>query len=311
MKMFGSWFKFFVVGLLMGVAGVMPVTNSYATDGSSGDNIQITLSPTSVHEELKPGETRTGTFKLINSGARPFNAKVYASPYQVNGEDYEPVFGSDIPQTQVSRWVKFSQEIFSLKPNQTVEVKYEINVPKDIPAVGQYAALFAETTGEEDNGGAVITKKRVGMILYGKVSGGDTRQSGELISSDVAFWQQNRPLSSKIRVKNTGNTDFMSYSKFKVKNFFGGKVRYESQNLDHAVLPDTVRAINLEWNDATIGLYKVEIESQILGKTEIIEKTVLMAPFWLLAVILILLLIIIGGIVYAIFKKRRTKTPQE
>ena len=64
MKMFGSWFKFFVVGLLMGVVGVTPVTNSYATDGSSGDNIQITLSPTSVHEELKPGETKTGTFKL-------------------------------------------------------------------------------------------------------------------------------------------------------------------------------------------------------------------------------------------------------
>ena len=106
-----------------------PIPPAHAADNSSGDNVQLTLSPTSVHVDLRPGAAKTGEFKVVNSGSRPFTAKVYAAPYRVTDEDYNPAFTGGGAQTQISRWIKFSQNEYVLEPNQVVTIRYTINVP--------------------------------------------------------------------------------------------------------------------------------------------------------------------------------------
>ncbi len=309
MKYFGSWLKVLLLCGMFAAAGSLmaSIPPAHAADNSSGDNVQLTLSPTSVHVDLHPGAAKTGEFKVVNSGSRPFTAKVYAAPYRVTDEDYNPAFTGGGAQTQISRWIKFSQNEYVLEPNQVVTIRYTINVPRDIPAAGQYAAIFAETTGDEDRGGTVITKKRVGMIVYGKTEGGNTRQSGELASIDTPWWQQQAPLTAKLRAKNSGNTDFTVKSKLIVKDFFSGATIHQTAETEHAVLPSTTRAIPLEWDGARVGLYNVELRIDMLGNSQTIQRTVLLMPAWMFAAVIILALTLVGGATYALVKKLRAK----
>lgn len=152
---------------------------------------------------------------------------------------------------------------------------------------------------------SIVTKKRVGLILYGILKGGQTREGGEIVSSDVSFWRQQAPLTAKTRVKNTGNVDIMTTSKMTVKSIFGGSAVYESSEAERPVLSETTRALPFEAKDLGIGIYTVETQVKFLGKTYTNVHTVLLAPIWLVVLVGVLVIIILSGGVYAITKKLR------
>ncbi len=291
--------------LLFGCVLALNPAVANAETNSSSDNVQLTLSPTSLRIALQPEKIYDGTFTVINSGQKGFTFKAYTQSYHVADEDYNPIFGKDRPQSQIARWISFDKAEYSLKPGEKVAVKYTIKVPKDIASVGQHAAIFAETTGEEDASSSIVTKKRVGLIVYGTVQGGHTREGGELLSSEASFWQQQALINAKARIKNTGNVDITTTSKMTVKSIFGGATVYESDQVERPVLSETIRALPFEAKNLGIGLYTVETQVKFLGETHVDTHTVLLAPTWLVILVSIIVVILISGGGYAIYKKIR------
>ena len=110
-----------------------------------------------------------------------------------------------------------------------------------------------------------------------------------------------------MRAKNSGNTDFTVKSKLIVKDFFSGATIHQTAETEHAVLPSTTRAIPLEWDGARVGLYNVEFRVDMLGNSQTIQRTVLLMPAWMFAVVIILTLTFVGGVMYALVKKLRAK----
>jgi len=237
------------------------VTSAATTHAASGG---LTISPTSVDVTVAPGGTYKGEMLVMNQGELDIAYSVYATPYSVTGEEYKPYFSPVKGATDITKWFTFDKSgNDSLKIGTQENIPYTITVPKNVGAGGYYATVFAETA---DKGGAgVVTRKRVGMIVYLRVSG-SVKESGSINSWNVD-WMQQAPLRADVKVANTGSAHFKASVQVTVSDLFGSKkFSYERSP---EILPQKLRDIPVSWeNGATYGLFKVNGTVTYLNKTE-------------------------------------------
>lgn len=241
-------------------AGV--VANATTTHAASGG---LTISPTSVDVTVAPGGIYKGEMLVMNQGELDVAYSVYATPYSVTGEEYKPYFSPVKGATDITKWFTFDKSgSDSLKIGTQESIPYTITVPKNVGAGGYYATIFAETS---DKGGAagVVTRKRVGMIVYLRVSG-DVKESGSVNAWNVA-WMQQAPLRADVKVANTGSAHFKANVHVTVSDLFGSK-KFSYERAPE-ILPQKLRDIPISWeNGATYGLFKVNGTVTYLNKTE-------------------------------------------
>ncbi|MPT14539.1 MAG: hypothetical protein E2601_06495 [Microbacterium sp.] len=267
-------------------------------------NPTITLSPTREKLALDPGEVYEGTFEIFNSGSSGLDYTAYVSPYQISDIDYQnPDFDTEAPRTQLSRWVTVLQSEGTLAVDEIVEVPYRIEVPNDVPAGGQYAAIFVETALPDSDGSSVVAKSRAGILLYVTVNG-DTREEGLITESAIKWWQPEAPLMGSTIVQNSGNTDFFVSTTFHVANVFGAEAFDVSRQ--SPVLPDTSRRITMEWPDSVPGIYQVTTTTSFLGTETTQTQWVVVLPVPLVIGIMIGLLLV-SAVLFLLSRSRRNR----
>lgn len=274
------------------------VADSVHAEETTQNAIHLQVSPTKQKLSLTPGSSYVGTFKVHNAGAAPFNYKVSATPYSVTNENYSPDYTGLTNYTQIAEWISFEKETGLLQPGEVTEVAYTVNVPKDAPAGGQYAALMAETSDGNAENATVAVVHRVGMILYAAVPG-ETRESGEIIKNNVNTFYFNPPLTVNSLVKNTGNVEQTATYTVKIYPLFSNEAVFSNEEkpdkekqLD--VIPDTSRFNSITWEGAPhIGIFSVEQTIEFAGQVSTNKKLVLICPLWLLFIIFALLFFII------------------
>lgn len=251
----------------------------------------LTISPTSADVEAAPGGSYSGNMLVINQGELDITYKVYATPYSVTGEDYQPYFTPVPGATDITKWFSFPTSGNTIKVGNQDTIPYTISVPKGTGAGGYYATVFAETTDKGSAG--VITHKRVGMVVYLRVSG-NAIEAGSVDSWSVP-WLQQAPMNADLKLANTGSIHYLAKVKVTVSDLFGSqKFSYER---DPEILPQKVRSIPVSWdNGATYGFFKVGGEVTYLNKTEQLPtKYVFIAsiPMRLLTIAILLAFIIV------------------
>lgn len=287
----------------------MVVLGSGAVHASEIPDYRIQISPAKEDiGELKPGETFTGTFKVQNTGSKSFEFKVGVAPYTVIDEHYTPDYDKSNQYTDIVNWVKFSQETGSVEPNGEVEIAYEVKVPADVPAGGQYALLTAETIGNQNNSNTsgVVTVNRVGMILYSNVQG-KTRKTGSVIENKVPSFLFNPPVSATSIVENTGNTHANAEYVLQVYPLFGNEEVYtnEENPMKLTILPETQRFNTITWPNAPhLGIFRVKQTVIIFGEVSTVEKTVFLCPIWFMFIVLAIIFCAIFWIVTRIRARR-------
>lgn len=259
----------------------------------------ITLSPSSTTIEADAGDTKRGSMKVINNGDVAYGFSVYARPYSVANEVYEPDFTNPKSNTDVYKWAQFDQANYLIEPGTEVEVNYTLRVPDDAAPGGHYGVLFAETDEQGLEGTGVARKKRVGNLLYVTVRG-DYKTAAEFKGFNLPFWQTSAPIVSTARIANTGNADFRATVNTTATDLFG-RTKF-SYTGDPIVLPGTTRLAEMKWENApSFGIFKVSQSADFLDQKQRNNGFLLIAPLWLP---LALILIILGGGVYAVLKRR-------
>jgi hypothetical protein len=290
------------IGLLIGLFSLSPILSTpvnAAEQTESSALESILISPGSKRYELKQGEERTDSLRVVNDGTSTFDFNVYARPYSVNDEAYVPDFTAEPKNADAYKWVKFDKTSFRLEPGESTNVEFAIRVPANAAPGGHYGVLFAETQPSDD-GGAVVRKKRVGSILYVTVDGNVTT-GGQSVGASVPFFQFNPPLQASERIRNTGNTDFTVTSDIEVADIFGA-VKHKATR-ESVVLPDSTRRIESNWSSpAWMGLYKVTMTTKFLDKNETSSHHVLLVPVWVYAT---LGLLIGARILYAVAHRKK------
>lgn len=294
--------KYFLAVLLAAITiGGYSILSSSAVHADDKNAILLQVSPTKQKLSLTPGSSYTGTFKVHNAGALPFNYTVSATPYSVLNENYNPDYNSVTTYSQIAEWITFDKktEKGTLQPGQIVDVEYTVNVPTDVPAGGQYAALMAQTDSGNAENATIGVVHRVGMILYAAVPG-ETRESGEIIKNTVNSFYFDPPISVSSLVKNTGNVEQTATITTNMWPLFSKEAAFSNADnptkLD--IIPETSRFNAITWEGAPrLGIFWVEQTVEFAGQTSTVKKLVLICPLWLLFIIFALLFFIIFWLV--------------
>ena len=289
------------------------IADSAYADEEKQAAIHLQVSPTKQKISLAPGSAYVGTFKVHNAGAAPFNYSVSATPYSVTNDSYSPDYTGLTNYTQIADWITFEKPTGYLLPGEIAEVAYTVNVPKDAPAGGQYAALMAQTEDGNAEDATVAVIHRVGMILYAAVPG-ETRESGEIIKNTVNTFYFNPPLTVSSLVKNTGNVEQTAKYTVKIYPLFSNEAVFSNEEkpdkekqLD--VIPETSRFNSITWEGAPqIGIFSVEQTIEFAGQVSTNKKLVLICHLWLLFVIFALLFFIIFWLVSRARERKRGRS---
>lgn len=281
--------------MVMGIVSIAPIASAQQIPES------MVLAPTDRKYNVQPGQVITDTMTVVNDGKVAYDLLVYARPYSVNNVEYEPNFTATPPNADAYKWVQFQKTLYHVEAGATQKIDFTMRVPQQANAGGHYGVVFAETQPTAPaQGTSVLRKKRLGMILYATV-GGDYKSAGEVIGTDIPFWQHEPPLKVLLKAKNTGNTNFDVNAKITIRDVFGATKHTASKQF--TLLPTTTRHMNMDWtNGPWFGLYNVEVEQTILDKTTKTNRYVMMMPRYIPFIIIVMLLV--GG-VYAWYRRRR------
>jgi hypothetical protein len=276
-----------------------------STEKTTQQDASITISPINNRIKIDPNSKYDGTITVRNSDSNSLDIRLYAAPYSVNDLSYEQNFETDKPRTQISRWISFENDKYDVPGKGKVSVPYHINVPKDVPAGGQYAVIFVEqlqrSSSESDANVNVVM--RAGMLIYATVSG-KTRDEGTVLTQNIQQFVPMAKMATNFIIKNTGNTDFNVKCSLDVSSFFGGSV-YTSKTDSKFVLPDTEREVYISWDDSKMGVYRVTQTVEFLGYIQVVERYVVVFHAWLMALIGLILIGVLIVLLVLLPRKRR------
>lgn len=296
---------FLATGLLVALLFVAVVpTTVRADDAVAVDTIALT--PTTKRIDVKAGERISDSLTIINSGQTTYDFKVYAKPYSVKNANYEPVFNQETEFSDAYRWISLPSITYHIVPGQKISVPFDLIVSPGARSGGHYGAIFAEALGATLVGQSGITNnKAVGMLLYVNVEG-SAITSGSLKSINMPWYQPAAPLGAVATVSNTGATDFNTKVSFAVMDI-AGDVKYQTSN-EYTVLPNTERDVKFSWDKSPwFGLYKGRVSTEVLGKTDVHESYIVIAPRWLPFVVG--LVVMLGAI--DVVRRKRTTTKRK
>lgn len=303
-----SRFRLILTGLITVFSGLAVISSPV----SAKSEIQILLSPaTQKLDDLKPGETSRGKFKVFNTGTKKFRYKLSSAPFQVINKKYEHSYTIENQYTQIHKWISFPEPSGVVLPDQNVEVPYVVNVPNDVPAGGQYAVIFVSTDDDGSEGGqkTITTTKSVGMKIYGRVPG-NTREEGEILGNSIDTFLFKPPVFATSTVKSTSNVDIAARYDFEVINFFTGRLAYrnDEDSKEQILLPNTEYTGQINWKDAPqLGVFRVRQTVKLLDKVSTVEKIVFVLPLWFIFLVLLTLFLAVFWVISRI-KARRARS---
>lgn len=272
--------------------------NAAEEEDMSGAFIQI--SPTKQKISLEPGESYVSSMQVMNIGTDTFDYEAYATPYSVTDEKYSQSYSERTDYAQIADWITFDEKTISgtLAAGETADVVFTVNVPKDAPAGGQYAAIMAETKNAADTN--IQTTSRLGMIFYASIAG-ETRETGSILENSVPGIVFTPPVTVTSLVENTGNVEATAKYTFKIWNVFDSKETVYNNEENQGtldIMPGTRRFGTMSWDGAPkLGLFWVEQSIDFLGQTSTAKKLVLIAPLWFIFVIFAIIFFVIFWLV--------------
>lgn len=248
-------------------------------------------------DDMLPGKTYTGVFKIQNTGSKDFEYAISLTPYGVSDESYTLDSSTETAYTQIKDWMTVSQDSGKLVADSSEEITYTIRVPQDAPAGGQYALINIRIIQDSDaNSGAAITAtKQIGFRLLGDVAG-NTRRTGKVTELSIPSILFNPPLSATSVVENTGNTHITASYVLQVFPLFSNEEAYTNEESPYevTVLPETSRYNSISWDGAPhLGIFRVKQTVTIADDTKTIEKIVFLCPIWLIFILLLIVFCIV------------------
>ena len=235
-----------------------------------------------------PGDTITDKIKVTNGSSASVVYQVIVEDFNAAGENGGISLQEDpeSPSTNISlaRWVSVSPSRFTVPANVDKVIDFSIKIPKGAEPGGKYASILITRAGDKVDGGASVTS-RVGSLVLLRVSGAVTEQlSLASFKTDDSYYQKG-PVSLTLRSTNTGNVHVAPKGTIVISNIFGQKVK-ELPITEANVLPNSTRAVKMDWNDVgLVGRYTASLVGSYGTQNLplVATTTFTVFPLWLMA----------------------------
>lgn len=277
----------------------------------------FTILPMSQNFTLVPGETYTGSITVVNpvNSTSDFAYSVSVSPYNVIGEDYQADISNVSAYSKIADWITIDNPTGSIKPNESQEINFTINVPADAAAGGQYAAIMvsSDPSKQESEGVSINNVFALGSIIYADVEGEVTHE-GSILQNNIPEFSTVTPVAVSALLDNHGNVHENAIFALNVTNALTGEKIFptdEDQNnhFSEIVMPETTRYItrNID-NLPALGIVKVEQTIYYNNEVSTVSKNIVLCPIWFFFLVALVIFSIIGFIVASVRHHRRKKS---
>jgi len=290
--------------------GVAPVL----ADDKDDNMVGFSMSPMDQKIVLEPGDSYSSSLRIHNPGSHTVDVEyeVSVEPFYVN-EEYTTIFENVDNYGMMRDWIIINSPTTGiLKPSETAEIEFTINVPNDAPAGGQYATVLvsSSTRGESEEGASTMVKevRRIGHLIFAEIAG-DTVKQGEIIDVNVPSFLLSGNITGSSAIKNTGNIHSVATYKMQIFPLFSDEEVYtnEEDPETHTILPDRTFYNETVWEKTpNIGIFNVIYTVEFEGATTQVSKIVIKCPIWLMLIILFVIFLLIFYLVMKVKDRKES-----
>lgn len=219
-----------------------------AADGA----LRLTTSPLPINLSVEPGHSVSTQLRIKNDGDQKENLRIDLMKFKADGESGAPMPLDREPGDDFLDWVRFSEDAFSIEPNQWKTINATFDVP-ETAAFGYYYAIVFSRSGEITSTGERQTTVTGGtavlVLLEAKVPNAKREVTVTSFSADRK-WYEFLPATFTVKLRNTGSVHIAPRG-----NLFIGRPGEKADTVVEVnlgkgnILPDSNRAFESRWAD--------------------------------------------------------------
>lgn len=227
-------------------------TTLFITQTKSVSAAELKASPAVIEQVVQPGVSYTVQVTLENTDDKPRPIQIdFRNPVDESGL----LLASDYA---ASSWLNYTERGFILSAGERRELIIEIRVPENVSSGGKYANIIirslALSTTPQANISSVVPEIQIPVLLTVPGAINEDMQV-EVIEEAPFFIDQNSSVTSKIRVKNTGNIHNLVTPTFLISDYQGDTITYDAPPA--VLIPGTATVFEVEWTSPSErGIFK-------------------------------------------------------
>jgi LytR cell envelope-related transcriptional attenuator len=232
------------------------------------ESVTLSISPTLYDMSAEPGQTWQSNLRIVN--VNPFDLTVYVdvvnfAPKGEGGDGrFVPVLETESSGATLAEWITISREAITVPQEQTKEIPFVVQIPKDASPGGHFAAILVGTKPVQSEAGQarLQTAQTVTSLFFARVAG-DVIESGSIREFTTERSYLNAPEATfALRFENKGNVHLQPQGEIKIFNMWGeerGIIPINQYSNFGNVLPTSIRKFTFtwkgEWSISDIGRY--------------------------------------------------------
>lgn len=236
-----------------GLAGSLVFVFLFSFSAQAADGaLRLTTSPLPINLSVEPGHSVSTQLRIKNDGDQKENLRIDLMKFKADGESGAPMPLDREPGDDFLDWVHFSEDTFSIEPNQWKTINATFDVP-ETAAFGYYYAIVFSRSGEITSTGERQTTVTGGtavlVLLEAKVPNAKREVTVTSFSADRK-WYEFLPATFTVKLRNTGSVHIAPRG-----NLFIGRPGEKADTVVEVnlgkgnILPDSNRAFESRWTD--------------------------------------------------------------
>ena len=271
---------------------------------------RFSLSPMNQLIVINPGETFEGNFEITNpaDATIDFEYELRIEPFFVNNEnDISLTANGDY--NQMVDWIVLPKTEGVVAPNTTERINFQIHVPENTAAGGQYASIVVSSKPTSVTDTSNVNLQAVfesGHLIYAEVAG-ETVRKGNVTDVSVPGLLFSGNITGSAMIVNEGNVHSQAISTLQIFPLFSDEEVFtnEEDPKKSWIMPGNTTLTKISWEETpSIGIFHVIYNVEYEGVNSNVDKIVIVCPLWLLFLILLAIFLIIFKILSA---KKTTK----
>ena len=228
----------------------------------------LSVTPPLFQLSILPGDVWQSSVKVVNGNTYPMSVYAEVVNFEPTGESglgkFTPILENDTDAASLASWIEIPAGPHNIPPEQSADISFFVDVPKNAAPGGHYAAILISTQPpkNESNTYAVLTSQVVTSLFFLRVEG-DITELGTIREFRAKKALLQKPDGEfSLRFENKGNVHLQPKGDIIITNMWGaerGRIAVNYQTHFGNVLPNSIRDFNFSWSSsfkiADIGRY--------------------------------------------------------